>query len=84
MTLLIFPDAAHATAVIDEVAYTPPIEGESGGVKLGTGTAGADGRIAVAHRFAETQEDWLRAYLAELNAEVANELPQGWQWAATE
>lgn len=50
------------TTVLNEIGYTPSIEGGIGPVKIGTPVRAKDGRVAIEHPFSQVDLDWFRAY----------------------
>lgn len=61
--ILIFKDQA----LLDEVGYSPSIEGGIGAVKMGTPVKAVDGRVAVCHNFSEVDGDWFDGYTAGMS-----------------
>ncbi len=59
---LVFDDSDAHAAIASDIEVTPAIEGGVGAVKLGKPAAAGDGRMIVAHHFAEVDTDWIEAY----------------------
>lgn len=49
-------------AILDEIGYSPIIEGGIGAVKMGTPLVAKDGRVAICHPFSEVDMGWFTAY----------------------
>lgn len=63
-------------AILDEIGYTPDIEGGIGPVMLGVPIKSTDGRLAVHHHWTEADKAWLETYIADLaGCSVQEELP---------
>jgi hypothetical protein len=57
-------------ATLDEIGATPDIEGGIGPVGIGESVKAKDGRVAIAHPFAQVDLDWFEAYTQGLNPKV--------------
>lgn len=64
--ILIFKDQA----ILDEIGFSPDIEGGIGSVKIGTPVTAVDGRVAISHGFSEVDLDWFNAYTQAENPMV--------------
>lgn len=60
-------------SLLDEIGYTPDIEGGIGPVKLGIPIKAKDGRLAVNHNWLEADKAWLESYLAEVQGALMQE-----------
>jgi hypothetical protein len=66
MSILIFKNQA----ILDEIGFSPDIEGGIGPVKIGDPVKAVDGRVAICHPFSEVDLDWFSAYTQGENPQV--------------
>lgn len=76
MVILVF----KSQEILDEIGFSPDIEGGIGPVMIGTPVISQDGRVAISHPFSEIDIDWFSAYTQGENPPVViiDSLPSDW------